>query len=334
MDFNAALLTEPRFVTGTVSAAAVEKLATGEATRASRSGHACTGIALAAAPKAKAYGHTPAADNVALQVMGVAAVDAANTVQQAYATNDATFGFAQGFDVNALGTTLGEHRTLLHPIYHYPHRNVTRDLHLFYDNTLEWKHKVKYHPDDVSSLFLNQTPDKTTWQNACAGTAPDADDITGGDGAEKPFAKLGVFVRKDAPAVPSKRIRKVENCNAYSTDSDNVDINEIWGADVGFTFRASDGKIKYALQAMSEEIGASTSLVHGAKLFQVPAHVYNPTKHNGANLSQSDDAYEPKADIPLIARKMAQGWRFYHSVFGTPVYITAYPPKCIKIAAD
>lgn len=332
MDFNAALLTEPRFVTGTVSTAAINDVDTGDAIQASHSGYACTGIALAAAPKAKAYGNAPAADNVALQVMGVAAVNFTNAVQQSYAARDATFGFAQGFGVNALGTTLGEHRTLLHPIYQYPFHAAARELMLFYDSTTEWDHYTDYHPDDVSTLFTGRQPTAETarqWKEATKGAGPDPEDITGGSNETDKFAKLGYF-KDNAPAAPSTRIRKVQNCTAYSTDTGNVDITEKWDKNSFFSYATSAGDIKYAYPAPEGDVREKVDLVHGAISFKFDAYQYKQSAHKGAQDTQYA-AFTQGVEVNLIARNMTQGWRFYHYTYGTPVYFHSAIPKCVQV---
>ena len=145
-------LIDQRFVTGTVACAAQKNLGVGDAALASNSGYATHGIALAAAPKSVAKSYGPPPDNVALQVMGVAAVTAENKVNAQIRYRD---GFAVDFATNALGTTLGKHQTLLHPVYRYPNHNFSAKLVFFHDEpALPTKQPVTdmYHPRDLYNM--------------------------------------------------------------------------------------------------------------------------------------------------------------------------------------
>lgn len=127
------LLTEPRFVTGTVLCAAPRNLKTGECVQASSSGFAMEGIALNAAPKAtlKATPFCRAKQaNVTIQVMGVASVLRPNPTKVASIKHgkQRETGMAKDFNHTRLGTVLSEHRTLLHPTHKLPRQTSEKWL--------------------------------------------------------------------------------------------------------------------------------------------------------------------------------------------------------------
>ena len=181
-------LIDQRFVTGTVACAAQKNLGVGDAALASNSGYATHGIALAAAPKSVAKSYGPPPDNVALQVMGVAAVTAENKVNAQIRYRD---GFAVNFATNALGTTLGKHQTLLHPVYRYPTHSSSANLVFFYDETaLPTKQPVtdKYHPRDL----YNMSPIPKTGLATLTDYASNKTTASGGT-----FVKFGVPNKDD-----------------------------------------------------------------------------------------------------------------------------------------
>lgn len=303
----AAPLVDQRFVTGTVSSAAQKNIGMGDVGLASSSGYATHGIALAAAPKSVAKPYGPAPDNVALQVMGLAAVTVENDLPRGLYQD----GFAAGFTPNRLGTTVGKHQTLLHPMVSHFAQSDSATLVYFQDGPAGPPRKQpvteKYHPRDV---YNTATGNQLALDTITRSTAYTSSKVVK---AGSKVVKLGIQIKSMCTsAVP--RIHSTTSVTKYLDGDHN-------------STQALAAFIDQKKNAVGVSIGSvtETALIKYYK-FNGDAQIDTTTKYANDNVvglsvdvtSQTIKTTSPfgidagtASTLKIIARQVGDNWLFY-----------------------